>query len=93
MEKGMRKDKNVFSVGVVILRLNAVLKMPNVIIVIIGIVGHISQKCLKSKEKNIKKNFQNSTQLLEKVTVVNKNEDFDDLYHIYRNSNENLDLP
>ena len=53
-----------------------------------GIVGHISRKCLKSNEKDVKKHLQNFIRLLEEETVVNKNEKFDDLYLIYWNANE-----
>ena len=86
MKKGIRKDKNVFGVGVIIFRLNGLLntKCHNC-----SIVEHISRKYLISKAKDVKKHLQNSTNLLEGRTVVNKNEDFDNLYHIYRNANEN----
>lgn len=48
-----------------------------------GIVGHISRKCLKSKEKDVKRHLQNFTHFLEEEKVANKNEDCDYLYHIF----------
>ena len=86
MKRDARKNKNVFRVEVVIFRLNA--KCHNC-----GIAGHISRKCFKSKRKGVKKQLQKSTHLLVEVTFVNKNEDFDYLYHIYRNANENKTDP
>ena len=53
-----------------------------------GVVRDISRKCLKSKEKDVKIFLQNSTHLIEGERVVNENEQFDYLYHIYRNANE-----
>lgn len=73
---------------VIIFRLSAVLKTPNVKFHNYGLIRHILRKCLKSKEKYVKKHLENSTHLIEEERVVNRHEEFDDLYHIYRNANE-----
>ena len=51
-----------------------------------GKIEHTARKCQKSREKDISKTFQNSNHVLEEES----NENSDDLFHIYKNTNEKL---